>query len=107
MGYLPFTRRLQCLRVSPGRFESDRNTDEPSDGASASISENGLKMEEQRTKEVIMFELCQVGENTYYINYPVKVGVYRANENEVYLIDSGNDKNAGRRIMKKVLDENK
>lgn len=54
-----------------------------------------------------MFELCQVGENTYYINYPVKVGVYRANENEVYLIDSGNDKNAGRRIMKKVLDENK
>ena len=103
----PYVRRLQCLRVSPGRFESDRNTDEPSDGASASISENGLKMEEQRTKEVIMFELCQVGENTYYINYPVKVGVYRANENEVYLIDSGNDKNAGRRIMKKVLDENK
>lgn len=52
-----------------------------------------------------MFELVQVGEKSYYINSPAKIGVYKANENEVYLIDSGNDKDAGRRV-RKMLDEN-
>jgi len=52
-----------------------------------------------------MFELVQVGEKSYYINSPAKIGVYKTNENEVYLIDSGNDKDAGRRV-RKMLDEN-
>lgn len=51
-----------------------------------------------------MFELIQVGEKSYYINSPAKIGVYKASENEVYLIDSGNDKDAGRRV-RKILDE--
>lgn len=51
-----------------------------------------------------MFELNQVGENTFYLQSPAKVGVYRVSPAEVYLIDSGNDKDAGRRI-RKVLDE--
>ena len=51
-----------------------------------------------------MFELCQVGERSYYINCPAKVGVYRLNDTEVCLIDSGNDKDAGRKI-RKILDE--
>ena len=51
-----------------------------------------------------MFELNQVGENTFYLQSPAKIGVYRASANEVYLIDSGNDKDAGRRI-RKILDE--
>ena len=51
-----------------------------------------------------MYELNQVGENTFYIQSPAKIGVYRAAPNEVYLIDSGNDKDAGRRILK-ILDE--
>lgn len=51
-----------------------------------------------------MFELVQVGEKSYYINSPAKIGVYKANENEVYLIDSGNDKDAGRKI-RKIFDE--
>lgn len=51
-----------------------------------------------------MFELNQVGENTFYLQSPAKIGVYRASPAEVYLIDSGNDKDAGRRI-RKVLDE--
>ena len=50
-----------------------------------------------------MFELCQVGERSYYINCPAKVGVYRLNDTEVCLIDSGNDKDAGRKI-RKILD---
>ena len=43
-----------------------------------------------------MYELVQVGPRSYYINAPVKIGVYLAEENQVYLIDSGNDKDAGR-----------
>ncbi|MBP8640275.1 MAG: MBL fold metallo-hydrolase [Oscillospiraceae bacterium] len=52
-----------------------------------------------------MFELIQVGEKSYYINSPAKIGLYKQNESDVYLIDSGNDKDAGRKV-KKILDEN-
>lgn len=51
-----------------------------------------------------MYELYQVGEKSYYIDCPAKIGVYQVTENAVYLIDSGSDKDAGRRI-RKILDE--
>lgn len=51
-----------------------------------------------------MYELVQVGENSYYIESPAKVGLYLAGY-EAYLIDSGNDKDAGRKI-KKILEQN-
>jgi hypothetical protein len=41
-----------------------------------------------------MFELNQVGERSYYINCPAKIGIYKSNDTEIYLIDSGNDKDA-------------
>ena len=50
-----------------------------------------------------MYELHRVGEHTYYIACPAKIGVYDAGDG-VYLVDSGNDKDAGRRV-KKILDE--
>lgn len=50
-----------------------------------------------------MYELHQVGENTYYIDCPAKIGVWDAGDG-VCLVDSGSDKDAGRRI-KKILDE--
>ena len=52
-----------------------------------------------------MYELIQVAENSYYIQSPAKIGLVKLNENEVCLIDSGNDKDAGKKI-KKVLDAN-
>lgn len=45
-----------------------------------------------------MFELHQVGARNYYINCPAKIGLHQASENEVYLSDSGNDKDAGQII---------
>ena len=47
-----------------------------------------------------MYELIQVADNTYYINSPSKIGVYRVSDEEVWLIDSGNDKDAGRKVQK-------
>ncbi|AFA48670.1 MBL fold metallo-hydrolase [Acetobacterium woodii] len=47
-----------------------------------------------------MYELIQVGKKTYYINCPAKMGIYKINETEVCLIDSGNDKDAGKKVLK-------
>lgn len=49
-------------------------------------------------------ELIKVGNNTYYIKNPTNIGIYKINDNEVYLIDTGNDKDAGRKILK-IVDE--
>lgn len=50
-----------------------------------------------------MYELNQVGEKSYYIDCPAKIGVYVADDKNVYLIDSGNDKDAGKKV-RKILD---
>jgi len=52
-----------------------------------------------------MYELVQVGEKSYYINCPAKIGVYLADAYNVYLIDSGNDKDAGRKV-RQILEKN-
>lgn len=52
-----------------------------------------------------MYELKQVGPNSYFIQSPAKIGLYRLNESDVCLIDSGNDKDAGRKV-RQLLDAN-
>ncbi len=47
-----------------------------------------------------MYELIQVGNKTYYIQCPSKIGIYKLNETEVCLIDSGNDKDAGKKALR-------
>ena len=37
-----------------------------------------------------MYELVQVSEKCYYISCPAKAGVYVADKDNVYLVDSGN-----------------
>ncbi|MFR2535290.1 MAG: MBL fold metallo-hydrolase [Clostridia bacterium] len=51
-----------------------------------------------------MYELKQVGENTYYINCPTRIGIYKITQNEVCIMDTGSDKDAGKKILK-ILEE--
>lgn len=52
-----------------------------------------------------MYELIQVSEQSYYIQSPAKIGLVKLNEKDVCLIDSGNDKDAGRKV-RQLLDAN-
>ena len=51
-------------------------------------------------------ELIKVGEKTYYIKNPTNIGIYKINDNEVFIIDSGNDKDAGKKILKIIEEQN-
>ena len=52
-----------------------------------------------------MYELIQVSDRSYYIQCPAKIGLVRLNDTDVCLIDSGNDKDAGRKV-RQILDSN-
>lgn len=52
-----------------------------------------------------MFELVQVADRTYYIESPAKIGLVRLEGADVCLVDSGNDKDAGRKV-RQILDRN-
>lgn len=52
-----------------------------------------------------MYELKQIAESTYYIESPAKIGLVKTGEKEVCLIDSGSDKDAGRKV-RQILDKN-
>lgn len=52
-----------------------------------------------------MYELIQAAENSYYIQSPAKIGLVKINDSEVCLIDSGSDKDAGRKV-RQILEAN-
>lgn len=52
-----------------------------------------------------MYELIPITGNSYYIQSPSKMGLVRLNNTDVCLIDSGNDKDAGRKV-RQLLDAN-
>lgn len=52
-----------------------------------------------------MYELIKISDSDYYIESPTRIGVIRLNETDVCLIDSGFNKDVGKRV-KKILDQN-
>lgn len=52
-----------------------------------------------------MYELIQAFGNSYYIQCPAKIGLVRLNDTDVCLIDSGNDRDAGKKV-RRILDAN-
>ena len=52
-----------------------------------------------------MYELHQITDTAYYIQSPAKIGLVKLDGNDVCLIDSGNDKEAGRKV-RQILDAN-
>lgn len=50
-------------------------------------------------------ELINVGEKTYYIKNATNIGIYKIDDKNVYLIDTGNDKDAGKKILKIIDDQ--
>ena len=51
-------------------------------------------------------ELVKLGERTYCIKNNTNIGVYLVNDKDVYLIDTGIDKDAGRKILKIIKENN-
>ena len=47
-----------------------------------------------------MYELIQLSEHDYYIDCPAKIGLIRSGERDVVLIDSGSDKDAGKKVYR-------
>jgi len=52
-----------------------------------------------------MYELMCVGENSYYVDCPAKIGLFCMGAGEVVAIDSGSDRDAGKKLMK-ILNAN-
>lgn len=52
-----------------------------------------------------MYELMQAGERSFYIQSPAKIGLVKLGDTDVCLIDSGSDKDAGRKV-RQILDAN-
>lgn len=53
-----------------------------------------------------MYELIKITDDCYYVQSPAKIGLVRLDEEAVCLIDSGSDKEAGRKV-RQILDAKK
>lgn len=52
-----------------------------------------------------MYELIRVTDRSFYFQCPAKIGLYKLTDTDVCLIDSGSDKDAGRKV-RQLLDAN-
>ncbi|MDO5445583.1 MAG: MBL fold metallo-hydrolase [Eubacteriales bacterium] len=52
-----------------------------------------------------MYELIQLTEHDYYIDCPAKIGLVVSGSGEAVLIDSGNDKDAGKKVMRIIQEK--
>ncbi len=47
-----------------------------------------------------MYELVKVTDRFYFVDCPAKIGIYKISENEIALIDSGNNKSAATKVLR-------
>ena len=47
-----------------------------------------------------MYELIQLSEHDFYVDCPAKIGLVRTGETEAVAIDSGSDKDAGKKVLR-------
>ena len=47
-----------------------------------------------------MYELIEITAHNYFVNSPTKVGIYETGDGGVWLIDSGSDKDAGKKVLR-------
>ena len=52
-----------------------------------------------------MYELIQISGSSYYVQSPARIGLVRLNDTDVCLIDSGSDKDAGRKA-RQLMEKN-
>ena len=52
-----------------------------------------------------MYELVKLSETAYYVDCPSKIGIIKTGEREVFLIDSGNNREAGKKVLKILTSE--
>lgn len=50
-----------------------------------------------------MYELVNLKGGSYYVESPARVGIVKVSENEVVLVDAGNNRDGGKRL-KKLID---
>lgn len=53
-----------------------------------------------------MYELVRLGEKTYFIDCPSRIGVYMESKNEVCIVDSGNSPDVGKIILRICRENN-
>lgn len=51
-------------------------------------------------------ELKKVGEKTYYIKNNTNIGIYLLDDNRIILIDTGNDKESGKKVLNIIKEQN-
>lgn len=51
-------------------------------------------------------ELTKLGEKTYCIQNPTNIGIYKLDDDKICIIDTGNDKESGRKILKIINEQN-
>ena len=60
---------------------------------------------DKNPEENKMYELIKVTDICYYVQCPAKIGIVRLSDSEVFLVDSGNDKDTAKKVLK-ILDSN-
>ena len=49
-----------------------------------------------------MYELIRISEHDYYIDCPSRMGIVKTGETEAVMIDSGNDKDAAKKALRRI-----